>query len=117
VNENQENQVRKQRSAEEVERLVIEFEASGAGASDFCRNHKLSRNVLYRHLQRRRLGKAERQKPQRLVAVSLVEAQDQAEIRQGCALEVVLGNGRRIQVGRDFESGTLERLLRVLEGA
>jgi hypothetical protein len=38
MSENYEVQVRRPRSSEEVERLVIEFEAGGAGASDFCRS-------------------------------------------------------------------------------
>jgi hypothetical protein len=117
MNENHEVQVQRQRSAEEVERLVIEFEASGAGISDFCRDRRLARSVLYRHLQRRRLGKLEPKSPQRLVAVSLVGANRNVDPRGGCALEVVLSSGLRVAVRPDFDSGTLERLLAVLEGA
>jgi hypothetical protein len=117
MSENHEVQIRRQRSAEEVERLVIEFEASGAGMSDFCRDRRLARSVLHRHLQKRRLGKIESKSPQRLVAVSLVGANRKVDPRGGCALEVVLSSGRRIGVRPDFDSGTLERLLEVLEGA
>jgi hypothetical protein len=35
----------------------------------------------------------------------------------GVALAVVLRGGRRIEVGRGFDTGALEQLVRVLEGA
>ena len=117
MNQNDEVQERRQRSGREVEQLVIKFEASGAGATDFCREHKLARSVLYRHLQRRRLGEVEPQPCQRLVAVSLIEGPSQVEIGNQCALEVVVRGGRRIQVWPDFDSGTFERLLSILEKA
>jgi hypothetical protein len=34
----------------------------------------------------------------------------------GSALAVVLRGGRRIEVGRGFDAGVLEQLVRVLEG-
>ena len=120
MDQNDEVQERRQRSGGEVEQLVVKFEASGAGASDFCREHKLARSVLYRHLQRRRLGKVEPVEPkpcQGLVAVSLIEEPGPVERGRHCALEVVVGGGRRIQVWPDFDSGTLERLLSILEKA
>jgi hypothetical protein len=115
MDQNDEVQERRQRSGGEVEQLVVKFEASGAGASDFCREHKLSRSVLYRHLQRR--DKVEPKPSQGLVAVSLIEEPGPVERGRHCALEVVVGGGRRIQVWPDFDSGTLERLLSILEKA
>ena len=117
MDQNDEVQERRQRSGGEVEQLVVKFEASGAGASDFCREHKLSRSVLYRHLQRRGLGKVEPKPSQGLVAVSLIEEPVPVERGRHCALEVVVGGGRRIQIWPDFDSGTLERLLSILEKA
>jgi hypothetical protein len=83
--------------------------------SDFCRNHDLDRSVLRRCLKRRRLSKVESREGKRLVRVALVGSKPQAEPPKGSALEVVLSRGRRIQVRADFDSGTLERLLNVLE--
>jgi hypothetical protein len=117
MNQNDEVQERRQRSGREVEQLVVKFEASGAGATDFCREHKLARSVLYRHLQRRGLGKVEPKPCQGLVAVSLIEEPGQVETGDQCTLEVVVRGGRRIQVWPDFDSGTLERLLSILEKA
>jgi hypothetical protein len=117
VNQNDEVQELRHRSGSEVEQLIIKFEASGAGASDFCREHKLARSVLYRHLQRRRVGKVKPKPCQGLVAVSLIEEPGHVETGDQCALEVVVRGGRRIQVWPDFDSGTLERLLSILEKA
>ena len=115
MNENQEVQLRKRRSQEEINRLVSEYEASGAQVSDFCRNHRLKRSVLHRHLKRRGLGKVESRKGKRLVPVALVGTKPHTDTPRGCALVVVLSKGRRIEVRADFDSGTLERLLNVLE--
>jgi transposase-like protein len=115
VNENHEVQLRRRRSRAEIERLAVEYEASGARVSDFCRNHDLKPSVLQRHLKRRRLGKVESREVKRLVPVALVGTKRHADTPSECALEVVLSRGRRIQVRADFDSGTLERLLNVLE--
>ena len=114
MNENEEVQLRRRRSQEEINRLVVEYETSGTRVSDFCRNHRLKPSVLHRHLKRRRLGKVESREGKRLVPVALVGTKRHADT-PGCALEVVLSRGRRIEVRADFDSGTLERLLNVLE--
>jgi hypothetical protein len=109
----QEVQVRRRRSREEVERLTIEFEASGLRLMEFCRKHALPPSTLQRHLKRRRLGNVQAKQDNRLVAVALAGTNGS---KQGaCALQVVLSSGRRIEVWPDFDSATLERLLSVLE--
>ena len=97
MSENHEVQGRRRRSREEIKRLVIEYEGSGA------------------RLKMRRLSKVESREANRLVAVALVEANGNGKISSGYALEVVLSSGRRIGVRPDFDSGTLERLLQILE--
>jgi hypothetical protein len=52
---NQQIPERKQRSREEIKRLVGEFEASGLRPAEFCRNHGLALSILPRHLKRRHL--------------------------------------------------------------
>ena len=52
-----------------------------------------------------------------MVAVALVGEKRNGDTPSECALEVVLSRGRRIEVRPDFDSGTLERLLYVLERA
>ena len=117
MNENQEVQLRRRRSREEINRLVVEYEASGSRVSDFCRNHDLKPSVLQRHLKKRRLGKVEPSEVKRLVPVALVGTKRHGTAPSECALEVVLSSGRRIEVRPQFDSGTLERLLHVLEEA
>ena len=116
MSENHEVQGRRRRSREEIKRLVIEYEGSGARVGDFCRKHGLKPSVLQRHLKMRRLSKVESREAKRLVPVALVEANGNEKTSSGCALEVVLSSGRRIGVRPDFDSGALERLLYILEG-
>ncbi len=54
------------------------------------------------------------QLPNTLLAVE-VSARE-ASTGPGSALAVVLRGGRRIEVGRGFDTGALEQLVRVLEG-
>jgi hypothetical protein len=108
-------QVRRRRSREEVERLEIEFEASGLRLMEFCRKHGVPHSTLQRHLKRRRLGNVQAKQFNRVVAVALAPTNGNKDARGACALQVVLSSGLRIEVLPDFDSGTLERLLSVLE--
>lgn len=83
--------------------------------SDFCWDHDLKPSVLQRHLKKRRSGQVESREVKRLVPVALVGTKRHGDAPRECALEVVLPRGRRIEVRADFGSGTLERLLTVLE--
>ena len=114
MSEKREMQVRRRRSREEVERLTIEFEASGLRLMEFCRKHDLPPSTLQRHLKRRSLGKVQAKQYNRLVPVILAGTNGNKNARGACALQVVLSSGLRIEVWPDFDSGTLERLLSVL---
>jgi transposase-like protein len=116
VSENHEVQGRRRRSREEIKRLVIEYEGSGGRVSDFCRKYDLKPSVLQRHLKMRRLSKVESREAKRLVPVALFGTKRHVDMPTECALEVGLSRGRRIGVRPDFDSGTLARLLQVLEG-
>ena len=116
MSEKQEVQVRRRRSWEEVERLTIEFEASGLRLMEFCRKHGLPPSTLQRHLKRRRsLGNVQAKQDDRLVAAALPGMNGNKDARGACTLLVVLSCGWRIEVWPDFDSGTLERLLGALE--
>ena len=116
MSEKQKVQVRRRRSREEVERLTIEFEASGLRLMEFCRKHDLPPSTLQRHLKRRRsLGNVQAKQDDRLVAAALPGMNGNKDARSACALLVVLSCGWRIEVWPDFDSGTLERLLGALE--
>jgi hypothetical protein len=107
-------QRRSRRSREEIERLVVDFEASGMRPSEYCRKHGLPTSTLQRHRKRQRVGSAE-VKSDELVPVA-ADGTDRNENRQdACGLAVVLSSGWRIEVRPNFDPSTLERLVSLLE--
>ena len=116
MNEDQEVGARKRRSSEEVKRLVVEFEASGLRRNDFCRTRGIALSTLRRHLKAHGSGGGGVKTGSRLVAVELSRQDKDRNARTACALEVVLSSGLRIEVRREFDSATLGRVVKVLEG-
>ncbi len=114
MNEEQMCAVRRRRSRQEVEQLIAEHESSGLSQSEFCRKRGLGLSTLSRYRSRR-----ERQSPAGGNALLAVEVSSNAPASfatTGTALAVVLRSGRRIEVGRGFNTDALEQLVRVLEG-
>ena len=114
MNEEQVSVVRRRRSRQEVEQLIAEYESSGLSRSEFCRERGLGLSTLdrYRTQQKRRA-------PAGRNALVAVEVSGRAPVfgaATGSALAVVLRGGRRIEVGRGFDTSALEQLVRVLEG-
>ena len=104
---------RRRRSRAETEALVQEFEASGMTRQVFCAGRGLSVAALdkYRRGHGHRTVRSEGQ----LVAVEVMPEVSVGKV--GRALCVELVNGRRIEVGSEFDAATLKRLLTVLEEA
>ena len=73
-------------------------------------------STLRRHLKKHGSGEAGVKRGGRLVAVELSGKDPNRNPRTACALEVVLSSGRRIEVRREFDSATLGRVVKVLEG-
>ena len=107
--------VRKRRSRQEIKRLVTEFETSGLRRSEFCRKHNLALGTLQRGLRRHRMKVDGQSEGKRLVEVKTTGIQLNGSGPGTSSLEVVLAEGRRIQVGRDFDAETLARLIRTIE--
>ena len=107
--------VRKRRSRQEIKRLVAEFETRGLRWSEFCQKHNLALGTLQRGLRRRRMEVEGQSEAKRLVEVKLAGIQRNGSGPGSCSLEVVLAEGRRIEVRRDFDAETLTRLIRTLE--
>ena len=106
--------VGRRRSRQEVEQVVAEYESSGLSRIEFCRQRGLALSTLGRYRKRE-----ERQAPtgsSGLLAVEVSGRAPAAIAATGSALAVVLRGGRRIEVGRGFDPGALEQLVRVLEG-
>ena len=114
MNEKQVVEVRRRRSRREVEQLIAEYESSGLSRSEFCRERGLSLSTLSLYRKRRA-----QQAPAGRNALLAVEVSGRAPApiaATGSALALVLSGGRRIEVGRGFDTGALEQLVRVLEG-
>jgi hypothetical protein len=96
---------------------VAEFVSSDMRRSEFCRTRGLSFSTLDRHLKKRRWTKKRRSSPAdgQLVPVELAIRRSPAEHEPSCGLAVVLSGGRKIEVQRDFDLHTFERLVSVLE--
>jgi hypothetical protein len=77
----------------------------------------LSYSTLDRHLKKRRWKRKTRSAPAKgqLVAVELAVRKALVQDQSTCGLAVVLPAGRRIEVQRDFDVHTLERLMSALE--
>ena len=114
MNEKQVVEVRHRRSRQEVEQLMAEYESSGLSRIDFCRERGLGLSTLDRYRTQQK-----RQAPVGRNAFVAVEVSGRAPApvaTTSSALAVVLRGGRRIEVGRGFDTGALEQLVRVLEG-
>jgi len=96
---------------------VAEFVNSGMRRSEFCRSRGLSYSTLDRHLRKRRWKRKTGSAPAdgKLMAVELAIGKPPAEQQASCGLAVVLPDGRRIEVQRDFDVHTFERLISALE--
>lgn len=93
----------RRRTAEEIAELVERYRASGMTQAAYCREAGLGLSTLDRYLRRARKG-------QRLVRVRL-----ESPRAQGQGFTLVLGNGRRIESGWEFNETELGRLIRVAE--
>jgi hypothetical protein len=94
----------RRRSAEEIEKVLEQYRASGLTQVEYCRQTGMVLSTLGRYL--RRGGGVE----QSLIRVKLEAA---AEADGGFTL--VLGNGRRIESGWRFGDAELARLIRIAE--
>lgn len=106
--------VRRRRSRAEVEALVAEFEESGLLREAFCQQRGLAVGTLDKYRRRVRGVRHSAAGPMIPVEVVSPTGRDTRAGRDG-VLVVELRSGRRIEVGRGFDGGTLERLLIVLD--
>jgi hypothetical protein len=95
--------------------LVAEYEASGLSRRSFCTARGLAVATLDLYRKRASHGSV---RPQ-LVAVEIERGSNavREQAPGSSLLTVVLGNGRRIEVGGAFDAGLLSELLVVLERA
>jgi hypothetical protein len=101
---------RRHRSRAEADRLAADYETSGLTREEFCNQQGVRLKTLDRYITRYRKQKAGGGEQKRWVAVEVSGG-------GGCGdeLAVLLSTGRRIEVKRGFDAGTLRQLLAVLE--
>ena len=107
--------IKRRRSRAEIQQLMAEFEASGLGRTAFCQQRGLSLSTLARYRKRQEQKAAETAEGKRWLAVEVSGSAAVAGAERASSLAVVLRDGRRIEVGRGFDAGTLQRLLAVVE--
>ena len=117
MNEKQKMSASRRRTRAEIQQLVAEFMSSGMRRSEFCQSRGLSFGTLNRHLKKQRWKKKSRKASSagRLVPVELAARKSPTQHEPSCGLAVVLSGGRRIEVHRDFDVHTFERLVSALE--
>ena len=104
---------RGRRSRAEAEQLVVEYKAGGMSRVEFCQKHGLALSTLARYQRRREQGHDEGVGSSRWLAVEL----SGGHAAGPSGLAVVLRGGRRIEVGRGFDTQTLQHLVSVVEPA
>jgi len=131
--------VRRRRSGEEVERLVIGYRSSQVPRKEYCRMHGIGLSTLDRYLHQwhRRQSQGGKEVPAegRLVAVELagvasvparrggpvparpVDRKSSEAMARPSGLTVCLSGQRRIEVQRGFDASVLKQLVELLERA
>lgn len=108
---------RKRRTQAEIEQLVREFLSSGMREMEFCRSRGLSWDTLNRYLKRQGHKREGIGANSRLVRVKVVDKKSgEGERGKRTGVTVVVGRGRRIEIGVGFDRPTLEQVMAVLEG-
>jgi hypothetical protein len=103
---------RRRRSRAEADQVVAEYEASGLSQEVFSGQRDIPLKTLARYVTRSRKQKAGSKESRRWVAVEVAGHET-----GGSELAVLLSCGRRIEVKRGFDVGTLRQLVAVLERA
>lgn len=107
-------EVRRRRSRSEAAALVAEYEASGLTREAFCQERNLAVGTLDKY--RRRAHKSQAQSGSTVVPVEVVWSGRNGDQSRESVLVVEVRSGHRIEVRRGFDGGTLEHLLRILDG-
>ena len=94
------------RSTEEIQQILEQYRASGLSQPEYCRQAGMVLSTLGRYLRRN-------QRPEQ----PLVRVKVEAPPEPGTGFVLMLGNGRRIASGWEFEEAELARLIRVAESA
>ncbi len=103
---------RRHRSRAEADQLAAEYEASGLTREAFCQQRDVPLKTLCRYVTRYRGENAGIVQSSRFVQVEVT-----APASMSSPLTVLLPGGRRIEVSRGFDAGTLRQLIAALDQA
>jgi hypothetical protein len=103
-------EIGRRRSRNEADQLVRDFEASGLERREFCERHAIALNTFNRYVQRYRAKGAAAGNGPQLVAVEVVNP-----VAFRAEVVIVLPQGRRVEVARGFDAGTLQQVVTALE--
>ncbi len=103
---------RPRRQAETIRQLVREFQASNLSQAEFCHRHAIPLSTFQWYVKKHRDEDVTRAVCAGLVAVEVARPILHDDEK---ALAVVLPGGRKIEVGRGFDSSTLAQIVAVLE--
>ena len=105
--------ISRRRGRAEIEQLVAEFEGCGLTRTAFCQERGLSLSTLARYRRRQpHQTSGEGGDAKRWLAVEVVGPRVGGAVS---GLAVLLAGGRRIEIGRGFDAGTLQQLVLALE--
>ena len=108
--------VRRRRSRAEAAALVAEYEASGLSRQEFCQQRGLVVGTLDKY--RRHVHGGSRSVAGPMIPVEVAPSsrrQPSGDVGEESPFVVESRSGRRIEVHRGFDAGTLERLLTVVD--
>jgi hypothetical protein len=103
------------RNANEVERIIADFERSGMRRREYCERHGMALPTLDWYRRRVRASRSSAH----LVPVK-IENRASPSPATGVASQgftLVLGNGRRIETGWNFNEDAMARLIRIAGAA
>jgi len=104
----------------ERQTILADADAEGAVVSEVARRHGVSASLLFRWRRLRKEAKATGMSelafvPLALPAPTMPSEASCAPVRDDGRIEIVLGGGRRIIVGRDVDTAALRRIVDVLD--
>ena len=114
-NEQAAEQHRRHRSRSEADQVAAEYEGSGLSREEFCGRNNILLKTLCRYVTRYRKQEPAGGDSRCWVAVEVAPRNSHGSERG--ELAVLLSTGRRIEVKRGFDAGTLRQLVAVLEQA
>jgi len=106
---------RRRRNREEAKQMVVEYEASGMGRQEFCRQQGIAQVTLDRYRRRLRKTSSGASGEGRWLTVELKGGGKASPKGGGSGLAVVLPGDKRIEVAAGFDARTLHELVRALE--